>query len=302
MGAVVSLLLIFTPHILLGLTPKYTFYVSYGMIGYVTTFFSLFGVLLLLTLSVVYLINLPGKIMFLRRTLAGILVFGFFICSVLTDFSNYTIAKDIRSANIRFFAMDELMKTEMFSSIPFGSKIFAKDMYDNISVNARNLTEQSFNWGYYIEAKTKINHIVFRDEKEFLESSRDSATPSFYLTMKQAVKSEEIFLAFADIGPALKQDSVINTFADKVWVLNYSPYKIFTVSFRCKEAIPAEGLPVGINHIRDTIQPGQTIQFTIYNTRAFQAATVFSIKAGAIDLKSIMISDLVDPRNRVFYL
>lgn len=302
MVTIVSILLVFTPHIPLALTPKYTFYVSYGMIGYVTTFFSLFGVVLLLTFLLGYLINLLGINMFLRKALAVIMVFGFFICSVLTDFSNYTISKDIRSANVRFFAMDELIKTEMFNSLPAGSKIYAKDMYDNISVNARNLTEQSFNWGQYIDAKTGINHLVFREEKEFLESSRDSSTPSFYLTMKQAVKSEEISLAFAEIGSEAKQDTLINPFAEKVWILHYSPYKIFSVSFRCKETIPVNGLPMRINHIRDTIQPGQTIQLTIYNTHAYQAATVFSIQAGSIDLKSIMISDLVDPRNKVFYL
>ena len=301
-GVVISVLLIIIPQIIVGLIPKNNFYVIESIIGYVSAFITYFGLIRLVTVLLVYFGNLFRIKNFFRKALSGILVFGLFICSVLTDFSNYTIAKDIRSSNIRLFAMDELIKSEMFLAIPNNSKIYAKDLYNTPSLNAGTLTGQSFNWGYYIEAKSKRNHFIFKDEKEFLESSRDSTTQSYYIKTNQALKSEEMYIALAMIRPATKKDTAINTFADKVWILNYSPYTVFTISFRCKQKGTEINIPYKINHIKDTIPPCQTIQLTIYNTRQYQTGTLFSIQAESIDLNSIIISDLVDPKNRVFYL
>jgi hypothetical protein len=303
MGIVLfSVLLVFTPHIPLALTPKYTFYTSVGMIGYVTTFFSLFGVLLLIVFLLGYLMNLASIHPLLQKIVAFLLIIVLFVFSVLTDYSNNAIAKDIRSANLRFYAMDELMKTEMFRSIPNGSNLFTGDLYTNPSFSARNLTEQSFNWSSYIDIKTGINQEVFKNEKDFLVAMNDTTRQSYYLTLQQAVKDDDIAIVLAKIRKSAPEDTVVQTIVDKAWVLYYSPYKIFSVSFACKDPSMKQNVTLKINHIKDSIPPGKTIDLTIFNTQRSHIATFFSIQAESIDLKSIRISNLVNPGSKVFYL
>jgi hypothetical protein len=301
MVTVVSVILIFAPHIPLALTPKYTFYVSYGMIGYVTTFFSLFGVLLFLTYLLSYLLNLLNFNKYLKRSVAGFIVIGLFTCSVLTDFSNYYVAKDIRWANMRFKALDELLESDAFNSIPEESHIYMKDLYENPSVNAHNLTEQSFNWAYYIDTKIQKKYLVYREDKEFLQGASDTTKTAYYFTKKQALKTDDIALIFAPIKPA-SGDTLVIPISNMAVVEYYSPYKTFTVTFRCKKEDTKTLVPLRINHIPDTLRADPSMTFTIYNTRKYEKGTIFTIRTEGIDLKSINISNIVDPENKVFYL
>ena len=302
-GLGIAVLLIFVPHIPLALTVKYRYFVENGdMIGYVTTFFSFFGTLLFLTLLLSYLVNLFNFSKVVKKIMITIFVFGFFLCSVLTDFSNYTIAKDIRSANLRFYAVDELMKTEEFNSIPAGSPFFAKDLWDNPSYCARGLTEQDFNWYEYFEAKNGITYPVGRDAGYFLDYSKKVEFTPWFLTMRQAEKSEDILLVMAQMAPLQPKDSVVNHFADKALIEYYSAAKIFTVSFRVRQVPSAMKVPMKINHIEADFPPDEMIQFTIFDTRKGNAATFFTIQYPGIDLNTVVISNMWDRGNKIFYL
>ena len=302
-GVVVAVLLIFVPHIPLALTEKYTAYAAHGgMLGYVTTFFSFFGTLFLMTLVLGYLMNLLNFSRVVKRLVTVVLVFGFFICSVLTDFSNYSIAKDIRSANLRFYAMDELLKTDEFKSMPFGSPCYGKDLWDNPSYSARGITEQSFNWFEYFDAKNGVTFPVGREDANFLDYSKKIHLAPYFFTVRQAEKSEDVTLVMGRMAPVQPQDTAVNNFADLATVVYYSSYKIFTLSFKVRSDTAIAGVPIKINHIADKEVPDKTVELTIYNTKKGQAATIFTIQFPGIDLNSIVISNVIDRRNKYFYL
>ena len=246
--------------------------------------------------------NLFNKYVYIKKAVSIIIAFGIFICSVLTDYSNHAVEKDIRSANLRFQAVDELIRSDAFLSIPEGSDFLAGDLYNNPYNSARNLTEQSFDWAYYIGIKTGISHRVIKNEKDYIFSLRDTTKQSYYVMMQQALKDDDISMVMARVGPAAKEDTVVSTIVNHAWVLYYSKYKIFSVCFSCNTSSPVQKIPFKINHLSDTIQPGKNIEVTIYNTQRYNAATIFSIKAESIDLKSIRISNLVNPASRIFYL
>ena len=297
-----SALLIFMPHVPLALTSKYTFYASVGMIGYITTWYSFFGVVLLVTFLFAFLIHLFDRFAYLKKAVALILVFFIFICSVLTDYSNNAVEKDIRAANLRFHAVDEMVRSEPFRSIPEGSYIFARDLYKNPFHMANNLTDQSFDWSYYLGIKSGINHQVVKNENDYARCLEDTARQSYYLTMRQALKDEDVAIVIARIMPPALKDSLVSTIVNEAWVFYYSKYKIFSVSFDAKEPVLPGKMPMMINHIKDTIQTGKNLEFTIYNTQRYRAATIFSIKADSVDLKSIRISNMVNPGRIIFYL
>ncbi|MEI7983124.1 MAG: hypothetical protein WCI71_15850, partial [Bacteroidota bacterium] len=302
-GFGISVLLIFMPHIPLALTEKYTFCVENGdMIGYVTTFFSLFGTLLLITILLTYLVNLFNFNLTVKRVVIAVMVLGFYICSILTDFSNYYIAKDIRRANLRLYAVDELIKTDEFKSIPPNSPFYARDMYNNPSYSAASLTEQMFNWFEYLEAKTGVYYPLGREAKIFLDYSKNLSQVPYFLTMRQAEKSEDVSLVMAQMKPLQPQDSVVNHFADRALILYYSNYKYFTVSFRIKGDPPGINIPIRVNQIVDQLPFDKTVEFTIYDTKKGHAATSFIVQIPGIDLNSILISNMVKSENKIFYL
>ncbi|MEI7499222.1 MAG: hypothetical protein WCK84_02135 [Bacteroidota bacterium] len=302
-GAIISLLLIFLPQVPLALTEKYIAYAGHGtMIGYVTTFFSFFGTLLLMTLLLSYLMNLFNFSKIFKQAIAAVFVFGFFICSVVTDFSNYSIAKDIGSANLRLLAVDELLKSDEFKTIPSGTPFFARDLWDNPSYCARGITEQEFNWYEYFEAKSGLSYLFGREVGRFLDYSKNVKLAPYYITMRQAEKTEDILLVMGQMAPLQPQDSVINHFADRATIAYYSSYKIFTVSFKVKSVSASTNVPIKINHIIDEVIFEKTIEITIYNTKKSQPATIFSVQFPGIDLSSIIISNMINPKNKYFYL
>jgi hypothetical protein len=120
--------------------------------------------------------------------------------------------------------------------------------------------------------------------------------------LRQADKTEDIALVMAKMEPLKQTDSVVNHFADHATILYYSPYKIFTVSFRVRyDSVNTTG-PIRINHIGAEVSRDRMVELTIYNTVKFKAATVFTVHIPGIDLNSIMISNMVNRSNPVFYL
>ncbi len=299
-----TIMLIFLPHFPLALTEKYTFYVEKsGMIGYVTTFFSFFGTVLFIIFSLSFLINLFNFNLVIKRIVIVFCIGAFFICSILTDFSNYTIAKDIRSANLRFYAIDELCKTDGFKLIPHEAPCFGKTLWDNPSASAAGLTEQGFDWQEYFYIRSGNGLPVCRDEKILLDYSRAHAIAPCYLTLRQAEKSDDVMVVMAKLEPVQPKDSVVNRFAGKALVVYYSSYTYFTVTFRtAKGSGQVKKLPIKINHIADELPAGETVQITIYNTKKGNKATSFFIEFPGIDLNSVIISNLVNRENKVFYL
>ena len=299
-----AILLIFVPHIPLALTEKYTFYVEKsGMIGYVTTFFSFFGTVLFIILFLSFLVNLFNFNPILKKVLIVFFICGFFVCSILTDYSNYSIAKDIRSANLRFYALDELCKTDEFKSIPPKTPFYGKSLWDNPSYSAASITEQGFNWQQYFAVRSGINLTVGRDDNTFWNSVRNDVQAPCFLTLRQTEKSDDVLLVMAKIEPVKYMDSVVNHYADRALVVYYSSYTYFTVTFHTsKNIIGSKSLPIKINHIVDDVPAGETVQITIYNTKKGNKATCFSVEFQGIDLNSIIISNMVNRGNKVFYL
>jgi len=301
-GIVVAVLLVFVPHIPLAMTAKYTYYTSVNMIGYVTTFFSLFGVMLLITLLIGFLINLFDFKPVVKKIAGAVILVPLITISILTDFTNYHIAKDIHSANIRVYAVDELIRSEQFQQIPEGAKLYSGDLYFNASYTARNLTEQAFEWKYYILEKTKKYWDFIREEKDFREAAKDTTQPLYYVAMRQAIKTDDLSIAIGKIGQNTLKDSVMKPMVNRVLILYYSTYKTFSVSFRCNTASPDRKIPLVMNNFKDTIPTGKMITYSISNTKEFQPSTIFTIDADSIDLKSIMISNMLNPESKTIYL
>jgi hypothetical protein len=301
-GIGVAILIVFLPHLPLAMTSKYTYYTSVNMIGYVTTYFSLFGIMMLATLLINFLINLFSFNLILKKIMTVAVIITLVTISVMTDFTNYHITKDIHSANVRVYAIDELIKTEQFRQIPQSSILYSEELYFNASYDARNLTEQNFEWKYFILEKTKGYWNFIRDMKEFRDAAKDSTFGVYYVAMKQAVKTDDLLIAIGQINRSALKDSILKPYVRSALVLYYSTYKNFSLSFRCKNGLCTNRIPLYVEGLYDTIASGSTTTYNVHNTREFQKATVFTVKADSVDLRSIRITNVIEDNTRSIYL
>ncbi len=302
-GLLLALMVTFFPHIPLALTQKYTFYaVTQGMLGYVTTFFSLFGVVLFISLLCTLLLNFTNSETVLRHGIALVVSLGFVLCSFLTDFSNYYVARDVHQSNLRMRTVEEMMKSDAFKNIPQFSNVYAAELWNSQNYMAGGITGQGFQWTYYILCKSGITQSMIFDGKEFLKSVKTSAAPGYRIIYKQDVKSDATMLVMAQLGIPGINDTVISNVSNKVLVVYYSRCKYFSVSFKRLDASETEKEKIKINHIPGEIAPGNYVEFSIYNTKLDKPATIFTIETPSIDIRSIRISDFVDSQGMVYYL
>jgi hypothetical protein len=302
-GLLLSVLFTFFPHIPLALTPKYTFYVTtQEMHGYVTTFFSLFGVILFISIVSTFILNFTNSYTIFRHGLALFISLLFVLCSLLTDFSNYYVTRDVHQANIRMRTVDEMIRSDAFKNIPPNSNIYSAQLWNNYNYMAGGVTEQGFQWMYYILGKSGINQSMIRDDKEFLKAIKESAGPGYRVIYRQAVKSDNALLVLAQLEHPGVNDSLISNISNKVIVVYYSTCKYFSVSFKRVNASATEKEKIKINHINDVIDPGNYVEFSIYNTQPVKAATIFTMELPSVDIRTIRISDLVNSESQVFYL
>ncbi len=302
-GFLFSVMFTFFPHIPLALTQKYIYYVTtQEMHGYITTFFSLFGVLLFLATLSTLLVNYTKSYTLPRHAVALIISAGFVICSFLTDFTNYYVAQDVHQANVRMRVVDVLIKSEEFKNIPSSSNIYSAQLWDNHYYMAGGLTEQGFQWNYYILCKSGMLQNMIRDEKEFLKVTKTSPDPGYRIIYKQGYKSDDALLAIGQLGHPDAADTMVSSVSGRVLVVFYSKYKQFSVSYKQVAGAGSEKTRIKVNHLTEDIDPGNNVEFTIFNTKFNQPATIFTIESGSIDIRSIQISNLINPASKVFYL
>lgn len=297
-GLVSGIILIAIPQIFLAITQKYIYYVVHEtMIGYLTTFFSLFGVLLIIVLTLSFLVNHFPVRYFIKQTCVFLFAFGFFVCSVLTDFSNYYYAKDIRNANAIFTALNELLDADEFQSIPEHAHFYTPDLFQNSSYSAKSLPGKDFKWSQYFWAKNRVWHETTYDMTVFQDHHTKMHAPAYLLTKKQDEKSDEVLLIMARLHPVDLTDSLETSFSNQITLAYFSPYKQFTLSFQPRYGrSQTQQIYLSINEKGFTFQPENKISFVVNNVKLDKAATIFTIEGPEIDINSIMTSNMSDHR------
>ena len=300
-GIIVSLLLIIVPNIPIALSEKYIFYIfKSNLSGYVTTFFSFLGIVMFITLVVGKILSIiPSR--GLKMAMALAISGGIFLCSVLTDMSNYYHIKDIKNANLPFEAMDELIKTDHFKNLGDHTCIYSPDLWKSTSFMA-SLTPQSINWDYYVPIKTGKYFHFYKNVQDFKRVTANRELDKYYITMRQALKSEDVLLTLSKIDSIGTADSVISPIFNKTVISYFSNYPIFTLGFKLGRYSSLETCPFSINNHTFTANINGYFEFTIYNTDKTDPATIFVLQCEGIDVNSINVSNIVNPENGIYYL
>lgn len=155
-----GLSLIFLPHVLLALTPKYQMYTSMGMDYYITTYFSALFIYIFLSvlISPIFLIKSSP----MRKAAIAIFTVIFMWSSVLIDYSNYHAKTDLMKIYNFIVALNELTESSNFNKISEKDIIIAPSLYKvNSDISYYNCCD--FDMSPYFKTRMHNNIRVVKD-------------------------------------------------------------------------------------------------------------------------------------------
>ncbi|HVD98363.1 MAG TPA: hypothetical protein VNB90_09180 [Cytophagaceae bacterium] len=275
-----SLILIYLTHLPLAISQKYGLE-FYFIKGYVTTYFSFFGVALLLTLIIYLLYQLATYHKILQAIVIVAGIFYLFECSIKTSYSNYYIAKDMARTKRAFDVIDLFCSWKKFNEIPSNAMIYAEDLWESSSTQMR-LYDQGFQWQNYIYLKTKRQLLLVRDYATFYEAwSHTPNTPAYYLSRREPnKKSKDLLLVFSKIDAS-------NISPDSIKLLS-NQADLFCISFKKQKCL---SFHLAADSVDNVSVRKNDHHYCLKNMNPSQITMITQIKAPNIELKSIAISD-----------
>lgn len=198
-GIFIAIYLTFAPNLPISITSKYIdWVVNKGSNHFLTSFFSYYGIILLVMIITAMLVsNVVNK----YAKFAMIIVFSFiFSCaSVLTDYSNLSIAKQQEKVNISRRLVKSLLNSNVFEEIKNGSAIYAPSFFNNENI----VVYESKYWDKYVNA-TKNKNVNFVSKDQLGEKELDyyaqiiESEQSAYLLWAKVKKSVNFYRLAAD--------------------------------------------------------------------------------------------------------
>ncbi|MFE5324712.1 hypothetical protein ACFQ88_39345, partial [Paenibacillus sp. NPDC056579] len=217
---ITSILLIIAPVSLVAITPKYQEWVSNGVKAYTVTYFSYFGVILLISFIVVALTEIVKNQYIRKMLLFGIcllLVSG----SILTDFSNNTIALSQNMSQKKWVLFDKFIKSNDFQSLPEDSYIYSPSLFKQIGI----VSNHDEYWNDYVRNKSgkKVNIT------KSLDSSIMKNKKVYFLKYSQEMKDTNQFLIFSEIKKVDQINKNYILYSDSLTLFTMSKYRKFFV-------------------------------------------------------------------------
>lgn len=265
-GIAISIFAAFFAHTLIGMAKKYNLEWSSWIRGYVTTFFSIFGLMLALGLLIILTIKLC-KQKRARQWVRGAWCVMLVLFSVLMGYSNHIIARGWVNSQNRMELLDLIGKTEYFNSLPPDATLYTAELR-NTSWQANDICKESRNLENYIDKSTG-KCFNYASDIEDLRNLAPNA-PLYYIHAVETKKNCELLISISAIDSILSLDSMQFS-SSQTDVFYLSATKMYTVFYQAQGTWKA--VPNGYEHCIDRL-------------------TELHISDSAIDPRSIVISDM----------
>ena len=205
-----GVLLLFVPNALHSLVGKYQQWAIVGNSkGYVGTYMSYFGMVILLTLFLVYLKQLQwfDRPTYLSKIGLGVVILFLFFISTFVSISNEAVFNLKKQSHYRWELMHKLFKTDEFLALNKGSKIYTQGLMTPIGAVDRYKplpNQRSDYWDRYVLMKTG-QHI------QVLEGALPQ-TPSKNDYVLKLIKPKNTIDAFGVFASLQNNSGLINDF------------------------------------------------------------------------------------------
>lgn len=306
LGILFSLLFAFLSHSVLAMAEKYNTVDAATIKGYVTSYYSYFGIWLAILLFAIIIYKLVKKNKYLKYTTIVLFSAAFAYVSIVNSYSNRVMARGWEQSQIRFSAINEMIEKEAFKDCPYGSLIYSPDMYWS-DILGYVLVAQGFNWGTYVNIKSGTQLNIISSADRMIEAHYELPDAKIYRLVKihTSIDNDVLFVLAEVDKNSINWDKGKDMFVDatctRAKVYYYSKSNDFVVQFKTVEnasdgfalinSIDIVPISNGINQInvRDITDTGILANFDIefdvpVYTESFSASNMIPKYSTAIDL------------------
>lgn len=235
-GILFSFLFAIFSHFLVAIADKYNSEYSY-LNGYVTTFYSYFGITLSFTLALFGLYKIASKKRWLQYPILAIMISLVFYISIMTSYSNDHLSRDWQHSQNRFNLINEMSQEKVFDRIPEHSLIYSPDLYETCSFSGRNICYQNLKWEVYIELKSGRKYTVCRNPEEMQKKIIENPQAAIYRFIKREnIKNNDLLAVIANVEKnSLNMQDPQNMFSRSICneaaIYIYSKKNQFTINY-----------------------------------------------------------------------
>ena len=287
-----ALFVAYTAHTLIGIAEKYNSdWYSY-MRGYVTTYYSYFGIMLAIGIILSSLNSLFSESKILQTIVRIVSVASVFVVSVVIGYNNDKVSHNWARSQKRFDLVDDMIKRGAFDNIPDNAILYDVELYD--SGEGGTGLWWSHKWTEFINIKSgrKIKEDC-KTISEFNERlKKDTLADVYVLHKKHTVKENEFLIALSKV----KRNTIAvgdcnplsSATCDSANIFYYSPTKMFSFSFKTQ----SKGFAV-LNTDTLLVEKGYNV-VNIKNKKHDEGLSQFCIKCNNLFANSFSISNMVN--------
>lgn len=198
-----ALIFTFSAHLLIAVSSKYNLEWGWWLDGYVTSFYSYFGLILAMLLIGYALYKLVFRINYVRMAMGAVLVLSLFGIVVINYATNEHISHEWARSQQRFTILDEMIADNAFSQMSESDILYCPSMY------------QSGRWGnslFGIDINRFNEYIFLKSGKQLSECydmqqlkdllAHDSTRRVVLLDMKEGLTHNDMLVTMTSVKPS----------------------------------------------------------------------------------------------------
>lgn len=279
----------FCPNLFLAITPRFQAWAKGGTASYTTTYYSFFGLVLILTQFLALSGHLMSKGKIIKTISIAVSASLIFYFSLLVSFSNYYISKSQAHSNLKWKAVTGLAETEAFAAVPEGSIIIAPSLFAPVDIAAPPATYWTDYSRLYLGRK-----LTFLQQLTDLPASALSESFArgqlYYLKFSSDIKTLEYYSLLSNVTefPSSQPnapDSEPMAIGTQIHLFSASPQKVMWLEGRSRGKLAK----VAIDGVLQPSQPG-TFRLKIDKKHDTSKLVHTLIKAQDLELSHLRLS------------
>ena len=228
-GILVALIFAFSAHTLIAVADKYNASWYNSMQAYVTTFYSYFGMMLVIALVIWASLKAVSSST-IRKIIAivwCVLLFGF---SIVNTYTNEHLCRAWERSQNRITVIQLMAQDDFFEKIPEGALIYTENLHhtSDLGFSICNNTEdfeKNINW------RANKSYHFSRDYQELVnDMANEPDAPLYFIQAVESQKNNELLLVFSHIYQ-IDSTNILKSLADDADIFYYSPTKNYTLFY-----------------------------------------------------------------------
>ncbi len=257
--ALCALVFAFGSHFLLGLTEKYNAEWNGFIRGYVTSYFSYFGIMTFLVLCGLAFVKLFSRSKIFYPVACVLVLAATAPLIVVTGYSNDLLSHEWQRTHYTLAAMDEMVKEDAFSAFADNDILYCPTLSESGQWGAGVFGDERIEWSDFIALKAGKNTKGCRRPEKLAElMAQDSTARIFYICRKEDKTHNDLLFTVCEVDRATIDLSshypMRHAQCDKLDCYYFSPSKQFAIWV---ETMSADTVPAVLNG-KDTLslKPG----------------------------------------------